>query len=233
MCAMRNDTAETTETTDTQILKPEPSLTFIITCRVWKTKYVFTSASDSTVRYYILAPPKYKHRRHACGWSAIVHAGDNPKYNSLSQSPVVGRCKRAILWNKFYIEYGGSVQKDVKADEKVIKIKSLKAYNKFRKFFCTGPKELEWSEEEEAAATEEGKAPTNFLEVAHTGHRRYEFSVDGRRYRWTGTRMHAGWFNRFMKMKGIAFDLKVYFPRSICTSHSPCVLTVVVGSAGR
>lgn len=211
MSTMRNDTDYTTDTTDTQIIKPVPSATFVITSRVWETKYVLTSTNDMSVRYYILAPPSYKHRKHASGWSAIVHAGDNPKYNSLSESPLVGRCKRAMFWNKFYIEYGGSVQRDVKRDEKDIKVKSLKTCNKFRKFFCTGEKELKWSAEEEAAATEESKGQTNLLEVAHTGHRRYEFGVDGRSYRWTGTRMHAGRFNKFMKMKGIAFDLKVCF----------------------
>lgn len=198
-------------TSDTEIIKPQPSSSFIITSRVWKTKYVFTSANDTKVHYYILAPPKYKHRRHAYGWSAIVHAGDNPKYNSLSESPLVGRCKRAMLWNKFYIEHGGSVQKDVKRDEKEIKMKNLKTYNKCRKFFCKGEKELKWSEEEEAAVTEENRGETNYLEVAHTGHRRYQFGLDGRNYRWTGTRMHAGRFNKFFKLKGIAFDLKVYF----------------------
>lgn len=210
MSAIRNNTVDTTDTTDTQIIKPVPSETFILTSRVWQTKYVFTSARDMNVHYYILAPPGYKHRKHASGWSAIVHAGDNPKYHSLAESPLVGRCKRAMLWNKFYIEYGGSVQRDVKSDEKDIKLKSLKACNRFRRFFCMGEKELKWPAEDEAAVMEESKGQTNFLEVAHTGHRRYEFSVEGRRYRWTGTRMHAGRFNKFMKMKGIAFDLKVY-----------------------
>jgi hypothetical protein len=198
---------------------PQPTQSLVITGRVCDTKYVFTPSNGTNVCYYILAPPKYNNKRHAHGWSAIVHAGDNPKYHSLAESPLVGRCKRSMFWRKYFIEYGGSVQKDVKKDEKAIKEKKLKWANRFRKWFCMSPKDLVWSEEEEAAISDEEKGvvteATKMLELEHTGHRRYEFVVDGRTYRWSGTKMHAGSFINKLGLKGFAFHVKVGVPRII------------------
>ncbi|KAH0605891.1 uncharacterized protein H6S33_004348 [Morchella sextelata] len=192
---------------------PQPTQSLVITGRVCDTKYVFTPSNGTNVCYYILAPPKYNNKRHAHGWSAIVHAGDNPKYHSLAESPLVGRCKRSMFWRKYFIEYGGSVQKDVKKDEKAIKEKKLKGANRFRKWFCMSPKDLVWSEEEEAAISDEEKGvvteATKMLELEHTGHRRYEFVVDGRTYRWSGTKMHAGSFINKLGLKGFAFHVKL------------------------
>lgn len=118
------------------------------------------------------------------------------------------------------------MQRDAKRDEKTAKIKSLKRSNRLRKLFCMGQKELVWSEEEEAATTEDEKVgEMNVFEMKRMGHRNYQFSIDGKNYRWTGTKMHAGGFINKLGLKGVSFHVKVLLrefqkhilPRSILT----------------
>lgn len=110
------------------------------------------------------------------------------------------------------------MQRDVKTEEKALRIKSLIKLNKVRKFFCMGEKELDWKQEDEDAANATSKEKTgeekSVVEMVHVSHRAYEFSIDGRVYRWTGTRMHSGAVLRALRLKGFAYSIKV------CTVHN-------------
>ena len=122
---------------------------------------------------------------------------------------------RATWWKKIYIETGGAIQREVKTDEKAIKVKNVKKSNKMRKAFCMRPKALEWTAEDESAlqgvgvGVGEGEGERERVVMVHTGHRKYEFEVAGVKYRWTGTKLHSGWFVRGTKLNGFAYSVKV------------------------
>jgi hypothetical protein len=94
--------------------------------------------------------------------------------------------------------------------------------NKILKAFCLGPKELEWSDEDQEAVDDGGDGDGEDrvkVEMQHVGHRRFEFVAgpEGTRYRWSGTRMHSGAVVRGLKLKGFAYGTKVRWFFITCT----------------
>ncbi|CUS15601.1 unnamed protein product [Tuber aestivum] len=175
--------------------------------------YRFTTPdqTDPIERYFILDPPGYKMDFHHKGWRAIVHSGPNPKKHTLAESPIVGRITRSMCWKKIQLEMGGSIQREVKTDEKAIKVKSLQRCNKLRKVFCMRPKPLAWTAEDESALQGIGEAggEKETVVMVHTGHRKYEFEVAGVKYRWTGTKLHSSRLVKGIGLKGFAYSLKL------------------------
>lgn len=191
--------------------------TYLIHAHKANSEYQFTSSNPASpiTHYYILAPPKYQPDPHHKKWQGIIHSGGNPKTHTLAESPITGRMTRATWWKKIYIETGGAIQREVKTDEKAIKVKNVKKSNKMRKAFCMRPKALEWTAEDESAlqgvgvGEGEGEGERERVVMVHTGHRKYEFEVAGVKYRWTGTKLHSGWFVRGTKLNGFAYSVKV------------------------
>ncbi|KAG0137877.1 hypothetical protein HOY82DRAFT_535208 [Tuber indicum] len=178
-------------------------------------EYQFTTSDPTSpiTRYYILAPPKYSPACDHKGWRGIIHSGPNPKDHTLAESPITGRITRTTWWKNIYIETGGGIQREVKTDEKAIRVKNLKKSNGWRKAFCLGPKSLEWTAEDEDAlqgvGEGEGEGERESVVMVHMGHRRYEFEVAGVKYRWTGTRLRSGWLVRGTRLKGFAIGVKL------------------------
>ncbi|PWW74768.1 hypothetical protein C7212DRAFT_365260 [Tuber magnatum] len=106
---------------------------------------------------------------------------------------------------------GGAIQREVKTDEKAVKVKSLKRCNKLRKAFCLRPKPLEWTAEDESAlqGIGEGEGEKESVAMVHTGHRKYEFEVAGVKYRWAGTKLHSSRLVKGIGLKGFAYSLKL------------------------
>jgi len=179
------------------------------------TEYQFTSSDPASpiTHYYILAPPKYQPAQDHKKWRGIIHSGGDPKTQTLAESPITGRMTRGTWWKEICIETGGAIQREVKTDEKAIRVKNLNRSNKVRKVFCMRPKALEWTDEDEGAlqgvGVGEGEGERERVVMAHTGHRTYEFEVAGVKYRWTGTKMHSGWLVRKTNLKGFAYSVKV------------------------
>jgi len=207
-------------------LQPPATKTYQIhTHEAKAAEYQFTSSDpvNPITHYYILASPKYQPDEGHRKWRGIIHSGGDPKTHTLAESPITGRVTRERWWKKIYIETGGRIQREVKADEKAIRVKKLNRSNKVRKAFCLGPKPLKWTVEDENALQgvgEEGEregedGERERLVMVHTGHRKYKFEVAGVKYRWTGTKLHSGWLVRGTKLKGFAYSVKVFIPTAV------------------
>jgi hypothetical protein len=81
-----------------------------------------------------------------------------------------------------------------------------------------GEKELEWTQEDEDALSSTAKPAEEkvTVEMLRAAHRRYEFSVDGTLYRWSGTKMHSGAVLRALGWKGFAYSVKVHNLSNLC-----------------
>jgi hypothetical protein len=82
--------------------------------------------------------------------------------------------------------------------------KNLKSKNKARKAFCMGEKELDFKGVKAVEVGEAERREKRVVEMKHTGHRKYEISINGREYRVTGTRRYSSW-----GVKGCAFGIKM------------------------
>lgn len=82
--------------------------------------------------------------------------------------------------------------------------KKLKSKNKARKAFCMGEKELDFKGVKAVEVGEAERRGKRVVEMKHTGHRKYEISINRREYRVTGTRRYSSW-----GVKGCTFGIKM------------------------
>lgn len=162
-------------------------------------KHLFAPSDTSSAQYFIVNPVPHKHHS---SWKPVFYRGDNPKYTPAAT--VIGRARRTAMWSSFRLWLGDGVH-EVLENEKRAKAKRKAARKaKWRKIFGLKPKSPKEPLEEEKEVL--GKVV--LVEMRRTGlfTRKFEWEVDGVRYRWSGTRKFAsGWMKG---VKGCTHDLK-------------------------
>ncbi|KAI5817404.1 hypothetical protein BZA77DRAFT_310570 [Pyronema omphalodes] len=189
---------------------PRPITTFNITCRVSRRKFVFKRAGiggvtlpNEKVAYTIVAPPtwavtKGNHHPH---YVSLTYAGDNPKYNP---SPLVAIMRRGKWWKTITHTLDGDIADQALSLERERAEEKQKSKNKVRKAFCMGEKELNFKGVKAVEVAEAERKEKRVVEMKHTGHRKYEISINERKYRMTGTRRYS-----IMGVKGCTLGVKM------------------------
>ncbi|OJD19534.1 hypothetical protein AJ78_00505 [Emergomyces pasteurianus Ep9510] len=168
--------------------------------RLFLGRKALLAPSDTEAAEYFVVN-KVPHR-HANEWVPIFYRGDNPKYTPGTRA--IGRARRTAMWTSFKVWLGDGVSEILKNEERRKNAKSYAFREKMRKFFRRDSKPPKKPLENEQPVS--GKVI--LVRMHRSGlSRKVEFEVEGRRYRWSGTRKFA---TGFMKgVKGWSHCLKL------------------------
>ncbi|OAX82859.1 hypothetical protein ACJ72_02788 [Emergomyces africanus] len=162
-------------------------------------KALFSASDTEAAQYFVTNKVPHKHARQ---WVPIFYRGDNPKYSL--ETTVIGRAKRTAMWTSFKVWLGDGVSEILKNEERRKNAKSYAFKEKMRKFSRRVSKPPKAPLEDELPVS--GKVI--LVRMHRSGlSRKVEFEVEGKRYRWSGTRKFA---TGFMKgVKGWSHCLKL------------------------
>ncbi|KAL2822623.1 hypothetical protein BJX63DRAFT_127162 [Aspergillus granulosus] len=145
-------------------------------------KQLFSESDTAPANYFVTNPVPHKH---SDTWKPIFYRGDNPKYTP--EATAIGRARRSSMWGTFRVWLGDGVQEVLDNEDRRRQKRKAERKNKWRKWFGKQPKPIE-VEEEKAV---QGKVVMFRMQRMGFLSRKVEWEIEGRRYRWSGTRIFS------------------------------------------